>query len=207
MLNGTVTINVMKPPATNIPQRLKTHLARRAKQYITDDSRVPSAVLVPVLQREHCCDVLFSRRARGLTFHSGQISFPGGTRDAQDADLLDTALREAEEEIGLKRRDVTIIGELDDFITTTSNFVITPFVASIPWPYEFKVNPDEIEQLIYVPLLKLMDTNHQRQDTERFNDKEIPVTSYIHGDDIIWGATAHILSHLLDIIKVLPAKI
>jgi 8-oxo-dGTP pyrophosphatase MutT (NUDIX family) len=196
----------MKPAGTNIPQLLKTHLAGRTKRHISDDDRVPSAVLVLVLQREQCCDVLFSRRARDLTFHSGQISFPGGTRDVQDADLLATALREAEEEIGLKRQDVTIIGELDDFITTTSNFVITPFVASVPWPYKFKVNPDEIERLLYVPLLKLMDTRHQRQGTELFNGDEVPVTSYICNHDLIWGATARILTHLLDIIKVLPAK-
>jgi 8-oxo-dGTP pyrophosphatase MutT (NUDIX family) len=196
----------MKPSATNIPQRLKTHLARRTKRHISDDSRVPSAVLVLVMQREQCCDVLFSRRARDLTFHSGQISFPGGTRDTQDANLLATALREAEEEIGLKRQDVTIIGELDDFITTTSNFVITPFVASVLWPYEFNVNPDEIEQLLYVPLLTLMDAKHQRQDTELFNGNEVPVTSYIYNHDLIWGATARIMTHLLDIIKVLPAR-
>ena len=195
----------MKPSATNIPQRLKAQLARRTKRYISDDGRVPSAVLIPVLQRQQCCDVLFSRRARSLTFHGGQVSFPGGTRDAQDGDLLATALREAEEEVGLKRGDVTIIGELDDFITTTSNFVITPFVASVPCPYEFKVNPGEIEQLLYVPLLKLMDARYQRQDTELIDGRETPVTSYLHDDDVIWGATAHILSQLLAIIRQLPS--
>ena len=188
-----------------LPAQLRAALAGRRKRAVADAARVPSAVLLPLLCRERGYDILFSRRTRNLTSHQGQISFPGGTREPGDANLLATALREAEEEIGLRPGDVTVIGELDDCITTTSNYIITPFVVSVPWPYRFRIQRAEIEELIYVPLETLRDARCQRPETEEIDGRATAVTSYLYRGDIIWGATARILTQFLDIMSRLPA--
>src|SRR4030042_4603991 len=113
---------------------LKKILAERRKQYITDSQRVSSAVLIPIYQKDGQYHIIFIKRTDTVKTHKGQMSFPGGGRDKEDKTLRDTALREAEEEIGLRKEDVNVIGDLDDELTTTSNFIVRPFIASIPYP-------------------------------------------------------------------------
>ena len=133
--------------------------------------------------------------------HKGQISFPGGMRDKGDKTLLDTALREAEEEIGLRRKDVTILGELDDEITTTSNFIVTPFLAKIPWPYRFTTSKEEVEKVISVPITALLDKDCLKADTEIIEGKKVDSFAYNYQGMVIWGATARILHKLLEIME------
>ena len=115
--------------------------------------------------------------------------------------LLATALRECREEIGLQTEDIDVLGELDDELTTTSHYIVTPFVAAIPWPYHFRLNEDEVDEIFAVPMSVLQDGDCLRQDTEMLNGWTIPSYTYHYQGRLIWGATARILKCLLDIIR------
>ncbi|OGO18205.1 MAG: hypothetical protein A2Z15_07275 [Chloroflexi bacterium RBG_16_50_11] len=179
---------------------LKKILAERHKQYITDSQRISSAVLIPIYQKDGQYYIVFIKRTMMVKEHKGQISFPGGGRDKEDKTLRDTALREAEEEIGLRKEDVNVIGELDDELTTTSNFIVTPFIASIPYPYRFTINKEEVAQVISVPIVALLDKDCLQPDIEVLNGKKVKSFAYYYNGTRIWGATARILNKLLNII-------
>lgn len=179
---------------------LKKLLAQRQKQYITDADRVPSAVLIPVYENEGQYHIVFIRRTETVKTHKGQISFPGGTREISDGTLLDTAIRESTEEIGLLPEDAEILGELDDEVTTTSNYIVTPFIAMIPWPYSFVINRGEVDEIIKVPVTALLDKECLKPDTEFLNGKEFESYAYHYKGKVIWGATARILNKFLDIL-------
>jgi 8-oxo-dGTP pyrophosphatase MutT (NUDIX family) len=181
--------------------KLRDALARRKKRRIHNPERVCSAVLVPLFSQEGQCHVLFTRRTQEVTHHKGQISFPGGVYQAEDGTILNTALRECTEEIGLCREDAEILGELDDFITTTSNYIISPFVAHIPWPYHFRLSREETEELIPVPLAALQDNKNVHPGVETIEGRKITSFTYHYQGNVIWGATARILNQLLSIIQ------
>ncbi|OGN98180.1 MAG: hypothetical protein A2Y89_02375 [Chloroflexi bacterium RBG_13_51_18] len=180
---------------------LKKILARREKKHISDKRRLSSAVLIPIYQDAGEYNIIFIQRTMTVKEHKGQISFPGGTRDKEDKSLLETALRESEEEIGLHRKDATLLGELDDEITTTSNFIVTPFIASIPWPYTFKPSKAEVEKVISVPVKAVLDKKCLKPDTEILEGKKVASFAYYYRGTVIWGATARILNKLLEIIE------
>jgi len=180
-------------------QRLREALSRRQKQHIIDAKLVSSAVLVPIYWRQGQYYILFTKRTDRVKEHKGQISFPGGARHEGDRTLLDTALREATEEIGLVPTEVEILGELDDTVTLVSNYIVTPFVALIPWPYQFKVDGWEVEDIIEAPISALMDKGCLRQQTEIIGGQEVTSYSYHYQGKVIWGATARILHQFLDI--------
>jgi 8-oxo-dGTP pyrophosphatase MutT (NUDIX family) len=183
-----------------VKERLQNILNSRRKQRIREPGRVCSAVLVPLFEQDGETWVLLVKRADAMRHHQGQIAFPGGTRESCDSTPADTALREAEEEVGLKVGDVTVIGELDDALTSTSNFTITPVVGYIPWPYTLELNAAEIAAAVPAPLSALRDPNQQQRETERVGESEIPVTEYQYREHRIWGATARILTQLLGLI-------
>ena len=127
-------------------EELKKLLAQRQKRNIEDASRVPSAVLLPIYRHQGNYHIVLIKRTETVKEHKGQISFPGGVCEKEDRTLLDTALRECDEEIGLRAEDVEVLGELDDEKTTTSNYIVSPFVATIPWPYHFRMNKYEVDE-------------------------------------------------------------
>lgn len=184
---------------------LKKALAQRKKTCITDNSRVPSAVLIPIFKDNGEYNIVFIKRTMLVKAHSGQISFPGGMRDDGDKSLWDTALRESDEEVGLRPADVNKVGEMDDEITTTSNYIVTPFVATIPWPYRLIPNEGEVEYILTVPLKALLDENSRKPETETLDGEAIESFAYYYQGTRIWGATARILYKLLGIITELPA--
>jgi 8-oxo-dGTP pyrophosphatase MutT (NUDIX family) len=181
--------------------RLRELLAARRKQNIDEPARVRSAVLIPLYQKQGDYYIVFIRRTETVKAHKGQISFPGGGMDRSDTTLRDTALRESYEEIGLRPDDVTVLGELDDEITTTSNYIVTPFVARIPWPYRFVKNQAEVDEIISVPVSSLLDSINLEMAIETL-EGGIVVDSYNYHykGNIIWGATARILKKFLDIL-------
>jgi 8-oxo-dGTP pyrophosphatase MutT (NUDIX family) len=178
---------------------LKQALSRRKKHVITDNSRVPAAVLIPLYEKDGQTHIVFIQRTETVREHKGQIAFPGGGRESGDNTLLETAVRESQEEIGLNPEDVEIIGELDDQITTTSNYIVTSFVGIIPYPYRFVNNPNEVAKIIEAPISALLDKRCFKSDTEFDEGRKVQSWSYYYQGDVIWGATARILYKFLKI--------
>ncbi|MFC2072516.1 NUDIX hydrolase, partial [Chloroflexota bacterium] len=187
----SATIGAMK-------QRLKQALYQRQKSPVVDASRVLSAVLVPIYYKQGEYYILFTKRTEIVKDHKGQTSFPGGAYEEQDGTLANTALRECAEEIGLAAEAIELLGELDDF-ATTSGYIISPFVAAIPWPYPLKVDPIEVEEIIEVPISVLLDKDCLRQETDTLDGQVITTYFYDYQEKVIWGATARILNQFLDI--------
>jgi 8-oxo-dGTP pyrophosphatase MutT (NUDIX family) len=182
--------------------QIKNLLSSRQRRVIEHPPFSRAAVLVPVFNKDGSCHLLFTKRTEKVKYHKGEISFPGGMLDKGDSSLKKTALRETSEEIGLNEKDVTIIGVLDDIVTTTE-FIVTPFVGFFPYPYSFKPSPIEIAELIEVPLSFLLDENcFSESEIFRGGQNEI-VYNYQYGHHHIWGATAKILKQFLDLISSL----
>jgi len=174
-----------------VKQQIEKILRHHKKREITGENLKASAVLILLFYNQGQYYVLFTERSDEVNFHKGQVCFPGGTQEPSDSSLLQTALREIEEEISLKAKDVEILGELDDSVTLTSNYVISPFVAFIPHPYPFKAEGREIREIFSVPLSFLMDEANFKQDSY----------AYEYEGHIIWGATAGILKQFIDLLK------
>ena len=156
-------------------------------------------MLLPIYGKQEEYYILFIKRTEKVKEHKAQIAFPGGVYQEGDGTLLGTALRECTEEIGLMAYDVEVLGELDDTVTKTSNYIISPFVVFIPWPYQFKVNGEEVEEVIEVPISVLLDKSCLHQETEITDGKAVTSYSYHYQGRVIWGATARILNQFLDI--------
>jgi 8-oxo-dGTP pyrophosphatase MutT (NUDIX family) len=180
-----------------VDKKLKEILSRRTKKRITDDRLVPSAVLLPIYYKEGEIHILFTRRTENVREHKRQISFPGGAHQGSES-LLQTALRESSEEIGLAPDKVKILGELDD-MPTTSHYNISPFVGLIPWPYDFKLDGIETDEIIEAPLPALLDEESWHHKTEVIAGREVIAYYYHYRGDIIWGATARILHQFLEL--------
>jgi 8-oxo-dGTP pyrophosphatase MutT (NUDIX family) len=139
-------------------------------------------VLVPLFRapESDAPHVVLTRRRADLRRHAGEISFPGGRQDLEDTDLSETALREAEEEIGLPRAAVSMLGELPAISTFATNYLIHPFVGAIPPGQRWRLSPREVDAVLELPLRALRETD-----------------AYILDGHLIWGATARILEMLL----------
>jgi 8-oxo-dGTP pyrophosphatase MutT (NUDIX family) len=145
--------------------------------------------------RESGLWVVFTRRTESVEHHRGQISFPGGGEEPGDATLWHTALRESEEELGIRPEDALALGRLSP-LTTSTNFYVEPFVAAIPQPYVFRPAQAEIAEVLEVPVAAMMDP--EVLEKRRLPGREEPVLFYHHGDQVIWGATARMLAELLE---------
>ena len=157
-----------------------------------------AAVLLPLYGWPDDPGLIFTERRADLRRHAGEISFPGGRRDDTDADLLATALREAEEEIGLDPAQVEIGESLPATRTFVTNYIVHPFVGHIPHPRELSLtpNPGEVETVLTFSLELLREGYEMR----RLIRRGVPIhtPTYEVGGQLIWGATARILSDLLD---------
>ncbi|MBE0599418.1 MAG: CoA pyrophosphatase [Desulfuromonadales bacterium] len=188
------------------PEALRRALDAHPCRSIVVGGQREAAVLVPVLLQEEQEYLLFTRRTDHLPHHQGEISFPGGARHPQDRDLLATALREAEEEIGLHPADVTTVGRLDDF-ASVHNFHVVPFVGLISWPYPLRPCPQEIAEVIVLPLAAFSDPTIYRQENWQHRGRSCPVDFYTVGGHVIWGLTAAILRLFLQRLPPAPAEI
>lgn len=177
-------------------EALRRQLTERQGLRTERPGLVASAVLVPVLVGPDGVSVLFTKRSEHLNHHRGQISFPGGKWSPEDPTLLDTALREADEEIGLDPRDVEVLGELDE-VWTPTGFTILPFVGLIRAPYLFRVNPDEIDRLIEVPWERIPAAGAFDCELKWVNGEPLEICRFAVDDDVIWGATARITRNLM----------
>jgi 8-oxo-dGTP pyrophosphatase MutT (NUDIX family) len=160
-------------------------------------------VLVPLfLAPDGEPHAVFTRRRADLRRHAGEISFPGGRRDPEDADLKETALREAEEEIGLPREQVRLLGELPPVSTFVTNYVIHPYMGEIPAGLAWRVSEREVDAVLELALGALRESRTRTRIERRGISFE--TDAYIVEDHLIWGATARILEHLLERQDALP---
>lgn len=187
-------------------KEIARRLASRKWKQIKSEKLVPSAVLLLLLEKDGQYQVLFTRRSDKVEYHKGEISFPGGTVQPDDSDLLETALREGAEEIGLARGDVMILGRLDDILTVSTGFIITPYVGTLPYPYPFQINKDEVAELIFVPLGALVRDGCMKPSEVTREGKAITTHAFDYQGDMIWGATARILKQFLDITMDTPGR-
>jgi 8-oxo-dGTP pyrophosphatase MutT (NUDIX family) len=162
---------------------------------------VAAAVLVPLYMSapapasEPEPHLVLTRRRSDLRRHAGEISFPGGRMDGEDMTLEETALREAEEEIGLARQRVSVIGELPPTSTFATNYVIHPFVATIPERMAWRLSAKEVEAVLELPLSRVRAGRTQTQLQRR--GITFTTDAFVVDDEIIWGATARIIENLL----------
>lgn len=163
------------------------------------DAKRPAAVLICLFTQNNKLHVLFTERASHLKHHAGQISFPGGKAEKTDIDLVDTAYREAEEEIGLKRNYLRLLGKLDIY-KTISGFAVMPIVAIYDKPLDILsdliIDANEVASVFSVPLEFLMDLNHYHVESIHRQGLTFPVYFLPYQNHMIWGATAGILAQL-----------
>jgi len=190
-------------PARLAPEALRERFAHppawqpelRSERIATHRPSAPASVLVPIVMREQPT-VLLTERTAHLSTHKGQVAFPGGKRDDTDVDAADTALREAEEEVGLDRSLVDVIGLMPTY-TTVSLFIVTPVVALVRPDYRLTLNEHEVADAFEVPLAFLMDPAHHHRHAMELGGARREWYSMPYVDAVkerfIWGATAAML--------------
>lgn len=184
-----------------ITELLQAHTAR--------ELRVPgrrlAAVLMPLYHHNGDYGMLFTKRSDTVYHHRGQISFPGGGHEPQDASLQHTALRESAEEIGLQPGDVRVLGQLDDLLTSNSNYLVRPFVGVIPYPYPFRLDQRETVSLIEVPLAFLRAHNPPTEEVREYEGRLVRSFFFDYDEHVIWGATAKIVKQFLALFEASPS--
>jgi 8-oxo-dGTP pyrophosphatase MutT (NUDIX family) len=162
----------------------------------------PAAVLIPLLCAEDHWHILFTRRNANLPEHSGQVSFPGGRADAQDLNLEMTALRETWEEIGVHPSDVKVLGRLPRFLTIT-NYLVTPIVGQIPWPYPLRPASAEVSRIFTISLDWLADPQNHEERLRALPEPFAPISVIYfreYDSEVLWGATARFTLTFLNIL-------
>lgn len=177
----------------------------RPREIPLDDQR-ESAVMLLLHERDGVEHLLFQVRSATMVMHTGQIGFPGGARSRGDETLLDTALREVEEEIGVPRDHIRVFGRIDDGYTNSSHYRIRPYVGALePGPREFAIDEGEVFELLEIPLEWLLSPDargwHAVQDGERIE----PSPAFIYGDYAIYGATWRILNQFVALLTEEPS--
>lgn len=178
-----------------IRQRMKDYEGKK----IESPRSICAGVVIPLFKDNGGVNIVLTKRSDVVRIHKGEVSFPGGMCEDDDGDTMATALRECCEEIGVRRKDIEIIGRLDDMVTLTG-FIITPYIGIIPYPYQFKTNPEEVAYLIFLPIKILMETTPETEIAEyEGNFANVPAIHY--KGDRIWGATCRILLRLKRILE------
>ncbi len=161
-------------------------------------NKVRAAVLCPLFIEDDSLRILFIKRSQTVRAHRGEISFPGGVKETADPSLAWTCLRETEEEIGIRPEDITILGALDE-VNTTTGYLVSPFVGVIPPPRRLTLSRDEVESVIVAPIADFYEPENVLS-FYYFNGRTLQaMTAYRHRDRVIWGATARVLSRLLEL--------
>jgi len=184
----------------NIKYKIINLLNNRKRTVINRSDCISAAVLIPIFLKENEYHLLFTKRSTTVETHKGQISFPGGVKDKKDNSFEETALRESYEELGIIKKDIDVLGALDDVITVTG-YCIFPLIGIIPYPYDFKINKTEVDEIIEVPVNVLLDKKNYRED-KNYIYKGIPChyCCFRYGKHDIWGTTAGIVKNFLSLV-------
>lgn len=173
-------------------------LNRRTPRTITGEDFRAASVLAPIQQRPDGDHLILTLRSENLSSHSGQVAFPGGRVDPHDESPAAAALREAHEEVGIEPDHVRILGQLDQ-VVAGYNFLVTPFVGTIPYPYEFRLNPMETAAVFSVPIRALLNQGALSIDS-RLSRRRGPIYHFQYEEWDIWGATARMVKQLLELV-------
>ncbi len=190
----------MRLDPDSLRRRVQAALEARRPQVTEPGDRLPAAVLILIVYHGDEPYLVFSKKTETVPHHKGQFAFPGGLVETFDGSRVETALREAQEEIGLDPAAVEVLGVLDDVPTATTGFVITPVVGLCPTAPALRPDGREIERVLEVPLRALLDPAAYREEHWERDGALHPVTFVTYGDDVIWGATARILRGFLDLV-------
>lgn len=186
--------------------RLKSRLEKFSASYpkAVENEKL-AAVLVPLILVKGEWKLLFTRRSDDLVDHKGEVSFPGGAVDRNDKDFIETAIREAHEEIGVPADKIQIIGSMNAF-HTISKYYLKPVIGVIDWPVILHNNPDEVARIFCIPLRWLADQNNWQEIPRRLqNGETIPIIHYhLYDGEQVWGITARITRELLQQINETP---
>ncbi|MEM7508162.1 MAG: CoA pyrophosphatase [Pseudomonadota bacterium] len=174
------------------------------ERYLNGRKTRPAAVLCGLIQREDGLHVVLTERAAHLKEHAGQISFPGGKVDPADPGPKATALREAEEEIGLPAHQIDLLGPLDDYVTGTA-FRVTPFVGLVDVGWQPVLDPGEVARVFETPLDFLMDSGNRLRHAYTRDGMTRYYYAMPWNDHYIWGATAGMLKGLADRLELIGA--
>ena len=191
-----------EPPQDFSPRRV---LGDLPPDFLPRPPWKPASVLVPVVQRPEGHTVLLTRRTKRLQDHAGQVSFPGGGREHRDADPVETALRETEEEIGLARRHVEVVGYLQGYLTVSA-YAVTPVVGLVTPEFRLTPDPLEVAEVFEVPLLFLADPLNRRVQEWQLAGRNVGYYQFEYQGHVIWGATAAMLASFLDALTEEAAK-
>ncbi len=157
----------------------------------------PAGIVMPVFEKNGEAHFLMTQRTDTLAHHKGQVSFPGGGYESQDIDIRATAIRETNEEVGIPGDLIDVIGRLNDF-PTISNFMVSPFVATIPYPYPSQPNPEEVARLLEVPFSLFLNDDHFEMKYREVKGKTYPLFFYDFEGTVIWGVTGHIIKRFIE---------
>ena len=185
-----------RPPVWT-PETTDEHRMRRS-----DAAPTPAAVLVPLVVRENGLGLMLTQRTAHLTDHAGQISFPGGRSEPEDASAIETALRETEEEVGLARQHVEVLGHLPDYVTITG-YAVTPVVGLVHPPFTLAPDANEVAEVFEVPLEFILNGAHHQRRSVPLPGGEATRTFYAMPYErfFIWGATAGMLRNLFHFLR------
>jgi 8-oxo-dGTP pyrophosphatase MutT (NUDIX family) len=172
-----------------------------ARRTLSIQEYAHAAVLVPLISSNNKLELLFTKRTDSVETHKGQISFPGGMVDDADEDIIHTALREADEEVGLPHSCIEVLGLLDD-MATPSGFVITPVVGVVHELPILNLNIEEVAEVFRVELDFFAHPSNGRTELREFRGMKHEVWFYDWGDRVIWGATAMIIHSLLKKLQI-----
>jgi 8-oxo-dGTP pyrophosphatase MutT (NUDIX family) len=184
----------------SLEDRITSVLRDRSAREETPPGFRRAAVLLPLYETRTGPHLILTVRTKSVPTHKGQISFPGGGFEERDVDLRATALREAEEEIGLHPANVAILGRLDETVTVSSRHVVRPFVGLVPHPYAYRPDPYEIERLIHLPIHALLQGAPFREELWERDGRPVPVFFYEYDGQTIWGLTARILKQFVEVV-------
>jgi 8-oxo-dGTP pyrophosphatase MutT (NUDIX family) len=192
-----------------VTRRAQIEKLRRALQQTSEPLRhegAPrsAAVLVPIVQRETDLNLVFIRRSDAVESHRGQVAFPGGRVDPTDATLLQTALREAHEEVGIAPHLVDVLGGFPTMSTVSSGMLVAPFVGIVKTPFDYRIQQSEVAEVFEVPLHALSDAKY-RGTYEWKRDKDRPSSNFpaiFYAGHTIWGLTLRITENVLEIMGI-----